>query len=732
MSNTRTLRVVASMDVGGVESGASKMSSAYGRMLNDAKRTSTEAAKAVRDYQKKVDSYTQSKGANLPALKQMEGKLATLQLDQKTAQTKVEEIRLEERLFQATHTHEEVMIRDMRERLAVQRQLYAGNAKMQALLTQTFNAEASQVMAGGEGGRKGLFGHGLSGRKLIHTGKDVAGMTLGSEGGEIGSAIGMGLMVGGVAGVAMGGAMLIASAYHQAKERADRLVDSQIAYNKELRESKKWWDQLVDRQNTMSGSRHAARALELEEKAQDIRDEQEAQVKKRGWLESFGEWGAGKAADWMGRDKYGTVGEADAMEAKRRANELEGQAGEHKQEAERGVKLSIAREGESNTSKITSAMLGTLPQGYDRQREELRLASEDEARASKQRAEDRMHDLEKGNAPKERIEEEKKRRQAELDTEKQVAALKLEGLDKQQARQDRGGYLENRAKSSVQYDRGFKAQIGLLHEQRDNELDMFEGTEEGKKNIKSKYRIEEYALTRQHNDELAGMEVSTRSTVISTKERGLQMELDLLKESYQEQVRLAKGNADDIAAITRKHEADVAKAKEMDRRQEEDYLRNASYAAKAAAAQTAEEKEKVREDQIHDDAIAAGKTEDQAKARVAAQHKIFEAERDQAGRAAHLQLHPYEAYLKHKAELDAKVGHGGYTKADEAKELTREWRQMQGPAGQFFESGASQWRDLQTKLLNPTDNAAELLATNRKMAADIRYIVEHGIKLPAA
>ena len=194
-------------------------------------------------------------------------------------------------------------------------------------------------------------------------------------------------------------------------------------------------------------------------------------------------------------------------------------------------------------------------------------------------------------------------------------------------------------------------------------------------------------------------------------------------------MRLAKGNADTIAAITKKHEADVAKAKAADALQEEEYLRHAGYAEKEIQATTAAEKEKVREQQIHDDAIAAGKTEDQAKARVAAQHRIFEAEQDQAGRAAHLALHPYEQYKKHKAELDAKVGHGGYTKADESKELTREWRAMQGPAGQFFNSGESQWKSIQTALVNPQDTAAENLEVTKQMAKDIRELVSGGLKL---
>jgi hypothetical protein len=723
--------MIASMDTGAFDSGASTVSAGYRKMLNGAKQANAEAARAVRDYQKQIDKYMNSPGANLPALKQMEGKLARLQLDQKQAQATVAQTQLEERLFQATHTHEEVLIRDMQERLAVQRELYAGNEKIQSLLTKTYNAEAAQVMAGGgEGGGGKLFGHGLTGRKIVHAGKYAAGAMMGSEGGEIGAAIGMGLMVGGVAGVALGGAMMIASAYHEAKARADRLVDSQIRYNKELRESKAWWDKLVDRQNTASGSQHAARALELEEKAQDIRDEQEAQVKKRGWLERFGEWGARKYIGLMGEeDTHETTGDADARTARTRALELENEAAEHRQEAERGVKLSIAREAENNRDKITAARIGTFAPGYDRSRDEILLQNASVARASKQRHEDRMHDLDKGNAPHERKVEEQQRRDAEVEAEKKIAALKMEGFENEQKRQDRAGYLENRAKSMVQYDRGFKAQIGLLHEQRDNELDMFEGTEEGKKNIQDKYRLEEKALTRQHNDELAAIDSSTRATVIETNERGLAMELDLLKESYTEKVRLAKGNADDIAAITRKNEADKAKAKEMDARQERDYLRNASYAAKEAGATTAAEKEKIREQQIHDDAIAAGKTEGQARARVAAQHKIFEAEQDQAGRAAHLALHPYESYLKHKAELDAKVGHGGYTKADEARELTREWRAMQGPAGQFFNSGESRWKAIQTELLNPQDTAAETLQVTNQMAKDIRALLTGGLKL---
>ncbi len=721
--------MVASMDTGAFDSGASNVSAGYQKMLNGAKQANAEAARAVRDYQKQIDKYTQSKGANLPAIRQMEGKLARLQLDQKAAQATVAQTQLEERLFQATHTHEEVIIRDMKERLAVQRQLYSGNEKIQSLLTRTYNAETAQIMAGGAPGGKGESG--LRGReRLLRGGRFVAAQAMGSQGGELGEAIGMGLMVGGAAGVALGGAMLIASAYHQAKERADRLVDSQIRYNKELRESKAWWDKLVDRQNTASGSQHAARALELEEKAQDIRDEQEAQVKKRGWLESFGEWGARKYIGLTGQeDTYETTGDADARTAKTRALELENEAADHRQEAERGVKLAIGREANSNTAKITAAMLGTLPQGYSRQRDEILLANENEARASKQRYEDRMHDLDKGNAPHERKVEEQQRRDAEVEAEKKIAALKMEGFENDQKRQDRAGYLENRAKSTVQYDRGFKAQIGLLHEQRDNELDMFEGTEEGKANIKSKYRIEEYALTRQHTDELAAMETSTRATQLETTERGLALELDLLKNSYDEQVRLAKGNADTIAAITKKYEADKAKAKEADARQETDYLRSASYAAKEAGATTAAEREKYREQQIHDDAIAAGKTEDQANARVAAQKKIFEVEQDNAGRASHLALHPYESYLKHKAELDAKVGHGGYTKADEAKELTREWRAMQGPAGQFFNSGESRWKAIQTELLNPQDTAVETLQVTNQMAKDIRALLTGGLKL---
>ena len=58
--------MVASMDTGAFDSGASNVSAGYQKMLNGAKQANAEAARAVRDYQKQIDKYTQGKGANLP------------------------------------------------------------------------------------------------------------------------------------------------------------------------------------------------------------------------------------------------------------------------------------------------------------------------------------------------------------------------------------------------------------------------------------------------------------------------------------------------------------------------------------------------------------------------------------------------------------------------------------------------------------------------------------------
>jgi hypothetical protein len=103
-----------------------------------------------------------------------------------------------------------------------------------------------------------------------------------------------------------------------------------------------------------------------------------------------------------------------------RATEYQIQAAEHRQEAERGVKLAIQREAQNNQAKISAASLGTLPQGYYRQWAEIKLQNHDAARVSKQRYEDRMHDLDVGNAPHERKVEEQQRRDAEVEAEKKT------------------------------------------------------------------------------------------------------------------------------------------------------------------------------------------------------------------------------------------------------------------------------------------------------------------------
>ena len=62
---TRALRMVASMDTGAFDSGASSVSAGYRKMLSGAKTANAEAARAVRDYQKQIAKYTQSPGANV-------------------------------------------------------------------------------------------------------------------------------------------------------------------------------------------------------------------------------------------------------------------------------------------------------------------------------------------------------------------------------------------------------------------------------------------------------------------------------------------------------------------------------------------------------------------------------------------------------------------------------------------------------------------------------------------
>ena len=78
----------------------------------------------------------------------MKGSSPGSSLTRRRCSTAVDLAKLEERLFQATHTHEEVLIRDMQV-AARPAAAHAGNEKMQALLTRVYDAEAVQVTSGG-------------------------------------------------------------------------------------------------------------------------------------------------------------------------------------------------------------------------------------------------------------------------------------------------------------------------------------------------------------------------------------------------------------------------------------------------------------------------------------------------------------------------------------------------------------------------------------------------------
>ena len=312
------------------------------------------------------------------------------------------------------------------------------------------------------------------------------------------------------------------------------------------------------------------------------------------------------------------------------------------------------------------------------------------------------------------------------DSERFAAMRK--GLVDSQKRQEEAAASETAVAWINATQRGFGARMAVMKEQHEQELHAFTGNLIERDSLRSKQFAEETQLQRDHGDELAAMDSQAQKTRIEISERGLARQRDILNADYEHKLSTVT-NQREIDKINRQWKLDDDKLIADDARRHADTMRNLDYQALETAAQTAQEREAIREKQIRADALAAGESEAQANDLVNAQKKIFQAQQDQEGRAAHLALHPYESYLKHKAELDAKVGHGGYTNADEAKELTREWRSMQGPAGQFFSSGDSRWKAIQTQLLNPQDNAAETAKATNQMAKDIRALLTGGLKL---
>jgi hypothetical protein len=345
--------------------------------VDEATSAFQKASAAAIQYEQKIAAYTQSKGANVTALKSMQGKLATLQATKQQADATMMQARLEERLFQATHTHEQIMLRDLEQRLAVQRQMYQGNAQIQSQLTKTFEAEKAQMAAGG-GGMVG----GIGKREMRHVLRSGAGMALGQGGGEIGGIASMGIMIGGTAGAAVAGLMLIGEAYKSATEQAKKLAETQKEYNKDLREAAAWSEKETARKTTAWGSKNRERVQQLKEKAAEIHDAAESARLTRGYVDKAT---AGWARVFTGNSgKEGT--EADTTAAGRNNTLIRRREQAANEEAAMREKIAAREEvtgrgnrQEERTARYQQAKIGTMAPGVAKDRAEMKAATEEEA-----------------------------------------------------------------------------------------------------------------------------------------------------------------------------------------------------------------------------------------------------------------------------------------------------------------------------------------------------------------
>lgn len=298
---------------------------------------------------------------------------------------------LEDQYYAATHTHEEVALRDLQRRYAFLRQMYSQNPAMMAQLGQTYAAQAAAIGAGAEaegdgGGRVGLFGH-LSRRDMRHLGRGIgSGVGMSGVGGEAGMVAGMAMTPGLLPVAAVVGLGLTVNAFMQAaRDEQKALVEGQNAYNKELRESARWWENIAARSNTSLGRAAEGRAAELRDKASGIYDQMAGEDADRSWWSK----GVGKSAAFLEKEYW--QGKR-AREADQEAQQMEWLAEDQREQQQRREKEDIQRRAnESGTGLIVNSQ--------DRQRMEASQKSDKEQEALDRKHQDERQALEaKDNA----------------------------------------------------------------------------------------------------------------------------------------------------------------------------------------------------------------------------------------------------------------------------------------------------------------------------------------------
>ena len=599
---------------------------------------------------------------------------------------------------------------------------------MLALSNKTYQAEAAAITAGGPPEKRSLFGNGLSGRKLIHAGKFAAGMALGSEGGEIGSAAGMALMVDGAAGVAVGGVMLIAGAYHNSVEQAKKLNDEQREYEKSVRSTVAWWKDIAQLETTSTGGKYRGQEATFKEAGIESVRKMYDDMKNTSTMDRLG-------ATWSV-----LAGKGDPLKD-RLENQLKDSAEKFKEQdrfkqfAEDEDRLWGKRYTEGSAKSVESAKIGSMSPGPLKERAEREFNLSQQEKEMEQRHADALRLIDKRQTVASDLGHTDEAEQADKDCEEQIRRLqqdrdtfyrKRNEIRKgQEAGFRRQELAEKQSADETMIgatERGYAATLDISKSKYDYERNL--AIEGGKSTLAldHKYKADVLAIKRDQSDKILSLGWQTQKMEIGSMELGLTAKRDLINAEYEERIANVT-DPKERAAINRQWKAADNAAIRDDAKHHGDTMRALKFQEMEAAAITADEKEAIRKKEIYADAKARGQSEGQAQDLVKGEEAVFSARRKAEGIMASRALHPMKQFEAHKKELDSLVKAGGMTKDDEQMQLRQELRQMQGTAGQFFGSAMERWKSMQTAVANPQETAAEQLQLTRQL---VNLLSGHG------
>jgi hypothetical protein len=568
--------------------------------------------------------------------------------------------------------------------------------------------------------------------------------------------------------VALAGVMAVASAYKSVVEGEKNLQAAREESAKHWRESESWREKESAPSNTSKGTEYEDKARELREKVDSTREASRIRHKTEGtahWLFTSHQDEKERLRQASREER-----EANAFQA---AADRQGEVAQERQERDwkgtnRGLEISGMAPGEAKDRAALDAKQRSEGRKLTEAQEDRKNKIEEahkiaEATGKSDWGEKNKYGLALGDA-----EERTKKEDQQLFKSR---ALEDAAFEKNLQRQ-KAADQQNADEAMIgATERGFDARKNILKSHYDYEHKLAVEGGNDTTALDTKYHADTLADQRQEDDAVHSMKIETGNKEAAIKNRQFTNSLRNQRQMFKAEIQEIKDQRDErnkeiqdrqkeediqnpqrkaenarkaaadqqanedeanqrIIEAKRQHaqqvkdlETNTAQiATEIGNRGREEDLRSQGKWGEASQAEI-EDRLKEKQDAIQAEAdrqIAADATnKDQIQANADVRKAWAKQESDQqveaSGRAARLALHPLEAFNKHKAELDAKVGHGGYTKEDEAQELRGELRGMQGGAGQFFGSGMDRWKSMQTAVANPQETATEQLQVMRKI-----------------